>query len=117
MLFFLRQRAFIDLTKDLDLVSRGGLFSLLQWIICIITSFQKGMLATVYHKSSISDPFPVKRGKAGLFIYSTDTLCYLFRLKDVSEQDTKAFYIVLRTWEDIPWKRARVQDFHEGSDP
>lgn len=60
--------AFIDLTKAFDLVSRKGLFSLLQRIGCppkllsIIISFHDGMMGTVNFDGSSSEPFPIKSG-------------------------------------------------------
>ena len=60
--------AFIDLTKAFDLVSREGLFLLLQKIGCpptlleIIVSFHDNMQATISYKGSLSDSFPIKSG-------------------------------------------------------
>ena len=60
--------AFIDLTKAFDLVSRAGLFTLLQRIGCppkllrMIISFHENMKGTVQHDGSSSDPFPIKSG-------------------------------------------------------
>ena len=60
--------AFIDLTKAFDLVSRSGLFILLEKIGCppklrsIIISFHEGMQGTVQYDGSSSDPFPIKSG-------------------------------------------------------
>lgn len=60
--------AFIDLTKAFDLVSRSGLFTLLQRIGCpptllrFITSFHENMQGTVQYDGSSSDPFPIKSG-------------------------------------------------------
>jgi len=60
--------AFIDLTKAFDLVSRNGLFTLLQKIGCppkllrMITSFHEDMQGTVQYDGSSSDPFPIKSG-------------------------------------------------------
>ena len=56
---------FIDLTKAFDLVSRAGLFTLLQRIGCppkllrMITSFHEDMKGTVQYDGSSSDPFPI----------------------------------------------------------
>ena len=58
--------ALIDLTKTFDLVSRKGLFTLLQRVGCppkllrMITSFHKDMQGTVQYDSSTSDPFSIK---------------------------------------------------------
>ena len=60
--------AFIDLTKAFDLVSRSGLFTLLQRVGCppkllsIISSFHNDMMGTVFYDGSDSDPFPIKSG-------------------------------------------------------
>ena len=57
---------FIDLTKAFDLVSRSGLFKLLQRIGCptkllkIITSFHEEMQGTVQFDGSSSEPFTIK---------------------------------------------------------
>jgi len=60
--------AFIDLTKAFDLVSRSGLFSLLQKIGCpprllqMVTSFHEDMHSTVCFNGSTSEAFPVSSG-------------------------------------------------------
>ncbi len=60
--------AFIDLTKAFDLVSRQGLFTVLERIGCppkllkLIISFHEGMQSTVQYDGSSSDPFPIKSG-------------------------------------------------------
>lgn len=60
--------AFIDLTKAFDLVSRKGLFILLQKIGCppkllrLIISFHEDMQGTVQYDCQMSDPFPIKSG-------------------------------------------------------
>lgn len=60
--------AFVDLTKAFDLVSRSGLFQILQKIGCppkllaIITSFHKDMHSTVCFDGGTSDAFPVSSG-------------------------------------------------------
>ena len=60
--------AFIDLTKAFDLVSRGGLFSLLQKIGCppkllqMVTSFHEDMQSTVCFNGGTSEAFPVSSG-------------------------------------------------------
>lgn len=85
--------AFIDLTKAFDLVSRNGLFALLERIGCppkllkMITSFHDDMYGTVQFDGSSSDPFPIKNGvKQGcvlaptLFgVFFSLLLCYAFR--------------------------------------
>ena len=60
--------AFIDLTKAFDLVSRGGLFSLLQKIGCpphllaVVRSFHDNMHSTVCYNGATSKEFPVSSG-------------------------------------------------------
>ena len=74
--------AFIDLTKAFDLVSRQGLFTLLQRIGCppkllrMITSFHEDMKGTVQYDGSSSEPFSIKSGvKQGCILPPT-----LFRI-------------------------------------
>ena len=63
--FFL---AFVDLTKSFDLVSRSGLFKILQKISCppkllaIVTSFHQDMQSTVCFDGATSNAFPVSSG-------------------------------------------------------
>ncbi|KAL8599288.1 hypothetical protein ACOMHN_008003 [Nucella lapillus] len=73
-----RRPLFIDLTKAFDLVSRAGLFTLLQKIGCspkllrMITSFHEDMKGTVQYDGSSSSPFPIKIGlKQGCVLAST----------------------------------------------
>ena len=60
--------AFMDLTKAFDLVSRSGLFKILQKICCppkllaIITSFHQDMQSTVCFDGATSNAFPVSIG-------------------------------------------------------
>ena len=60
--------AFIDLTKAFDLVSRTGLFKLLEKIGCspklliIIASFHVNMHGTVSFDVEISEPFQIDSG-------------------------------------------------------
>ena len=60
--------AFIDLTKAFDLVSRKGLFRLLEKIGCppklrsMVVSFHENMKGTVVYNGSTSEPFPVCSG-------------------------------------------------------
>ena len=70
--------AFVDLTKVFDLVSRAGLFTLLQRNVCppkllrMITSFHNDMKGLVQYDGSSSDPFPIKNGvKQGCVLAST----------------------------------------------
>ena len=59
---------FIDLTKAFDLVSRKGLFSVLEKIGCppkllsMIMSFHTDMRGTIMFDGSTSDPFEIKSG-------------------------------------------------------
>ena len=69
---------FIDLTKVFNLVSRKGLFQLLEKIGCspklriLVVSFHGDMKGTVMYDRSCSDPFPVKSGvKQGIFLASS----------------------------------------------
>ena len=60
--------AFIDLTKAFDLVSRKGLFRLLEeigWppkLRSMVVSFHENMKGTVVYDGSKSEPFPVCSG-------------------------------------------------------
>ncbi|KAI8494032.1 hypothetical protein Bbelb_283790 [Branchiostoma belcheri] len=60
--------AFVDLTKAFDLVSRSGLFKLLERIGCppkllsIIKSFHDNMRSTVSFDGNMSEPFPILSG-------------------------------------------------------
>ena len=60
--------AFVDLTKAFDLVSRSGLFQILQKIGCppnllvVITSFHQDMQSTVCFDGATFEPFPVSSG-------------------------------------------------------
>ena len=84
--------AFIDLTKAFDLVSRRGLFNLLEKIGCppkllsVISSFHNNMKGTVNYDGATSEPFDIHSGvKQGcvlaptLFsIFFSMTLSYAF---------------------------------------
>ena len=88
--------AFVDLTKAFDLVSRSGLFKLLERIGCppkllsIIKSFHDNMRSTVSFDGNTSEPFPILSGvKQGcvlaptLFgIFFSLLLSYAFRSSD-----------------------------------
>ena len=60
--------AFIDLTKTFDLVSRRGLFNLLEKIGCppkllsVISSFHNNMKGTVNYDGATSEPFDIHSG-------------------------------------------------------
>ena len=59
--------AFIDLTKAVDIVSRNGLFKLLEKIGCspkllsVISSFHDNMKGTVNYDGATSEPFVIRR--------------------------------------------------------
>ena len=53
---------FVDLTKAFDLVSRSGLFKILQKLLVIITSFHKDMQSTGCLDGATSNAFPVSSG-------------------------------------------------------
>ena len=78
--------AFIDLTKAFDLVSRSGLFRLLQRIGCppkllkIITSFHEEMQDTAQFDGSSSEPFPIKSGVKQGCVLAPTLLGILFSL-------------------------------------
>ena len=70
--------AFFDLTKAFDLVSRKGLFRLLEKIGCppklrsMAVSFHENMKGTVVYDGSTSEPFPVCSGvKQGCVVAPT----------------------------------------------
>ena len=75
---------FIDLTKAFDLVSRKGLFTLLQRIGCcprilrMITSFHDGMWSTVQYDGSSSDPFPIRNGVKHSLASSSPCRCLTY---------------------------------------
>ena len=60
--------AFVDLTKAFDLVSRSGLFQVLERIGCpptllsIIKSFHSGMKGTISYDGELSEPFEITSG-------------------------------------------------------
>ena len=60
--------AFIDLNKAFDLVSRNGLFQLLEKIgslpklLSMITAFHSNMKCTVRYDRAVSNAFPIKSG-------------------------------------------------------
>ena len=89
--------AFIDLTKAFDLVSRSGLFSLLQKIGCpphllaVIKSFHSNMHSTVCYNGATSKAFPVNSGvKQGCVLAPTlfgifFSMLLQYAFKDCSE--------------------------------
>ena len=60
--------AFVDLTKTFDLVSRRGLFNILEKIGCppkllsVVSSFHNNMKGTVNYDGATSDPFDIRSG-------------------------------------------------------
>ena len=77
--------AFIDLTKAFDLVSRRGLFNLLEKIGCppsllsVISSFHNDMKGTVNYDGATSEPLKIHSGvKQGCVptLFGTDTIWY-----------------------------------------
>ncbi|RXN14061.1 RNA-directed DNA polymerase from mobile element jockey-like protein [Labeo rohita] len=89
--------AFIDLTKAFDLVSRSGLFSLLQKIGCpqhllaVVTSFHDNMHSTVCYSGETSKAFQVSSGvKQGCVLAPTlfgifFSMLLKYAFKDCSE--------------------------------
>jgi hypothetical protein len=89
--------AFIDLTKAFDLVSRSGLFRLLQKIGCpphllaVVTSFHENMHSTVCYNGATSEAFPVSSGvKQGCVLAPTlfgifFSMLLQYAFKDCSE--------------------------------
>ena len=75
--------AFIDLTKAFDLVSRSGLFKLLQKIGCpphllaIISSFHENMHSTVNYNGSTSEAFKVSSGVKQGCVLAPNTIRHL----------------------------------------
>ena len=88
---------FIDLTKAFDLVSRSGLFKLLQKIGCpshllaVVTSFHNNMHSTVCFNGATSEAFPVSSGvKQGCVLAPTlfgvfFSMLLQYAFKDCSE--------------------------------
>ena len=98
--------AFIDLTKAFDLVSRDGLFKILEKIGCppklqsMIASFHTDMKGTVQLNGSSSEPFEIRSGvKQGCVLAPTlfDIFVALLLIHAV---DTTAEGIYLRTRSD-----------------
>ena len=89
--------AFIDLTKAFDLVSRSGLFKLLQKIGCpphllaVVTSFHGNMHSIVCFNGATSEAFPVSSGvKQGCVLAPTlfgifFSMLLQYAFKDCSE--------------------------------
>ena len=97
--------AFIDLTKAFNLVSRSGLFTLLQRIGCppkllrIITSFHEDTQGTVQYDGSSSEPFRIKSGvKQGCVLAPTlFGILFSLLLRYALSQSEEGIYIHTRS--------------------
>ncbi|KAI4888924.1 hypothetical protein NFI96_005934 [Prochilodus magdalenae] len=97
--------AFIDLTKAFNLVSRSGLFTLLQRIGCpskllrIITSFYEDTQGTVQYDGSSSEPFLIKSGvKQGCVLAPTlFGILFSLLLRYAFSQSEEGVYIHTRS--------------------
>ena len=97
--------AFIDLTKEFDLVSRKGLFQLLEKIGCppklrsLVVPFHHDMKGAVIYSVSCPDPFPMKSGvKQGCVL--TPTLFGIFSsllLSHAFRSSSDSVYLHTRT--------------------
>ena len=105
--------AFIGLTKALDLVSRAGLFTLLQRIGCppkllrMITSFHEDMKGAVQYNGSSSDSFPIKSGVSSPQHFSTS--CSLCCCPTPSANRKRAYTSTPEATAACSTKRASVQ--------
>ncbi|XP_051973121.1 probable RNA-directed DNA polymerase from transposon BS isoform X1 [Xyrauchen texanus] len=108
--------AFIDLTKAFDLVSRKGLFTLLQRIGCphkllrIITSFHDDMQGIVQYDGCSSDPFPIRGGvKQGCILAPTlFGIFFSLLLTHAFSKAEEGIYIYTRTDRNL-YNIARLQ--------
>ncbi|GAA6071721.1 uncharacterized protein LOC117871822, partial [Tachysurus ichikawai] len=97
--------AFIDLTKAFDLLSRSGLFRLLQKVGCppqllaIIRSFHENMHSTVCFNGATSEAFPVSSGvKQGCVLAQTLFAIFFSMLLQYAFKDcSEGVYIHTRT--------------------
>jgi len=97
--------AFIDLTKAFDLVSRDGLFRMLDLIGCppkllsIVRSFHDGMMSTVQFDGDLSEEFGVKSGvKQGCVLASTlFGILFALLLKHAFKYSTDGVYLHSRS--------------------
>ena len=97
--------AFVDLTKAFDLVSREGLFALLQKIGCppkllsVIKSFHQDMQGTVQFDGSSSESFPICSGvKQGCVLAPTlFGIFFSLVLRSAFETSTDGVYLHTRT--------------------
>ena len=98
--------AFIDLTKAFDLVSRKGLFRLLEKIGCppklrsMVVSFHENMKGTVVYDGSTSEPFPVCSGVKQGCVLAPTLFGIFFSLLLSYAFDSSSDGIYLRTRSD-----------------
>ena len=96
--------AFIDLTKAFDLVSRDGLFKILERIGCpptllsIVKSFHDDMKGTIVHDGSSSEPFDIRSGvKQGCVLAPTlFGIFFAVLLKQAFGDTTEGIYLHTR---------------------
>ena len=96
--------AFIDLTKAFDLVSREGLFKILEKIGCpptllnITKSFHDDMKGTIVHDGSSSEPFDIRSGvKQGCVLAPTlFGIFFAVMLKQAFGESTEGIYLHTR---------------------
>ena len=78
--------AFIDLTKAFDLVTRKGLFRLLEKVGCppklrsMVVSFHENMKGIIVYYGSTSEPFPVCSGVKQGFVFAPTLFGIFFSL-------------------------------------
>jgi hypothetical protein len=97
--------AFIDLTKAFDLISRDGLFKVLQRIGCppklqsLIESFHSNMKGTVQFNGSSSEPFDIRSGvKQGCVLAPTlFGIFFALVLKHAFGSATEGIYLRTRS--------------------
>lgn len=97
--------AFIDLTKAFDLISRDGLFKVLQRIGCppklqsLIESFHSNMKGTVQFDGSSSEPFDIRSGvKQGCVLAPTlFGIFFALVLKHAFGSATEGIYLRTRS--------------------
>ena len=97
--------AFIDLTKAFDLVSRQGLYYVLQKIgvppkmLAVIQAFHDGMRGTVQFDGTMSDTFPIQNGvKQGCVLAPTlFGIYFAVMLSQAFENSTEGVYLHSRS--------------------
>ena len=97
--------SFIDLTKAFDLVSRDGLFQILEKIGCppkllsIIKSFHSDMMGVVQFDGSTSEAFSIKSGvKQGCVLAPTlFGIFFAIMLKQAFDSSTEGVYLHTRS--------------------